>query len=166
MKTKEKIYGSLSVLDVAIYAGLTAVFLAAAVPLVRGAVLRKRTAECASKIMWAANAFDSYAAAKGDYPPNSERGGTVRPCREMDRLFHELKIDWWDKSTELGGAWDWFSDDQRGFVAIANPRASERCMRNLDRLIDDGNLDAGVFRRYGSVYCYILKKRGRLYADS
>jgi len=80
--------------------------------------------------------------------------------------FYDLDIDWWGNPTELGGAWNWFHDDQRGFVSISNPRASERYMRQLDGLIDDGNLDAGVFRRYGSVYCYILKKRGRIDADS
>ncbi len=41
-----------------------------------------------------------------------------------------------------------------------NPETKRR-MKQLDRLIDDGNLDAGFFRRYGSIYCYILKKRGQ-----
>lgn len=150
----------MSLLDTAIFVGLMMVFLAVAVPLVRGAVLRRQAAECANKMMWAVNAFDSYAAMKGGYPPDGERAGAVRPCREMDKLFYDLKIDWWGESTELGGVWDWFCDEHRGFVAISNPRVSEKCMQHVDRLIDDGNLDGGVFRRYGSLYCYILKMRG------
>lgn len=154
----------MTVLDVAICVGLSAIFLAVAVPLIRGAALRQQTAECARKVMWAADAFDRYASASGDYPPDGERAGAVRPCRAMDKTFYDLKIDWWGDAPEVGGAWDWFCDDRRGFIAIANPRVSERCMRRLDRLIDDGNLDAGVFRRYGSIYCYILEKQGQTYA--
>ena len=160
MKIKKAVYNRMSLLDTAIFVGLMLVLAAAAVPLVRGAVLRRQTAECAHKIMWAVDAFDLYASAKGGFPPDGEAAGAVRPCREMDKLFYDQNIDWWGETTELGGAWDWFCDDQRGFVAISNPRASERCMRRFDRLIDDGNLDTGVFRRYGSLYCYVLKARG------
>ena len=151
-------------LDAAIVFGLCAIFLAVAVPLIRGAALRQRTAECARKVMWAADAFDLYASASGHYPPDGERAGAVRPCRAMDKTFYDLDIDWWGDAPDVGGAWDWFCDEQRGFIAIANPQVSERCMRRLDRLIDDGNLDAGVFRRYGSIYCYILEKQGQTYA--
>ena len=41
----------MSVLDAAIIAGLAAVFLATAVPLVRGAILRQHAAECARKLI-------------------------------------------------------------------------------------------------------------------
>lgn len=165
MKIKETISSKMSVLDAAICFGLAAIFLAVAVPLIRGAALRKQTAECARKVMWAADAFDLYATASGEYPPDGERAGAVRPCHEMNKTFYDLDIDWWGETPEVGGAWDWFRDDHRGFIAIINPRVSERCMRQLDRLLDDGNLDAGVFRRYGSVYCYILEKQRQTYAS-
>lgn len=151
-----------SILDVAIYVGLVSIFMAVAVPLLRGAALQKRTAECASKLMWAADAFDQYAANAGEYPPDGDGPGAVQPCREMGRTFYEFSIDWWGESTDLGGAWDWFRDENRGFIAISNPQVSEKEMKRLDRLIDDGNLDGGMFRRYGSIYCYILKQRGRV----
>lgn len=153
-------------LDTATVVGLALLFLATAIPLIRGAVLKQRAAECARKMICAVNAFDMYAAATGAYPPGGEGPGAVRPCHEMNKTFYDLDIDWWGDATELGGAWDWFSDDHRGFVAIANPRVSERKMRQLDRLIDDGDLDAGVFRRFGSLYCYILNQYGESYADS
>lgn len=59
----------------------------------------------------------------------------------------------------MGGAWDWFHDQDRGFIAISNPQVSEKEMKRLDGLIDDGNLDGGMFRRYGAVYCYCLKHK-------
>lgn len=162
MKMRNVLFSNLSVLDVAIYVGLASIFLAVAVPLIRGAALQRRTAECASKLMWAADAFDQYASDTGEYPPDGEGPGAVQPCREMGRTFYELSIDWWGESTDLGGAWDWFRDKDRGFIAISNPRVSEKSMERLDRLIDDGDLDGGVFRRYGSIYCYILKQRERV----
>jgi hypothetical protein len=161
MEWKKTVLEKITVLDVAIYIGLAAVFLAVSVPLIRGAVLRQRTAECARKMMWAADAFDQYALTRGEYPPDGGRAGDIWPCDEMNLTFVQMDIDWWGEATEMGGAWDWFSDRERGYIAIANPKAPERHMERLDRLIDDGNLDAGTFRRYGPVYCYILKQQRR-----
>lgn len=159
MKLKSTLLEKMTVLDVAIYIGLVAVFLAVSVPLVRGAVMRQRTAECARKMMWAADAFDQYAMAHSEYPPSGGGAGDIWPCDEMSLTFARMNIDWWGDSTEVGGAWDWFCDETRGFIAIANPKMSERQMERLDRLIDDGNLNGGIFRRYGSTCCYILKRR-------
>jgi hypothetical protein len=160
MKVKNQSQNGWPVLDVAICVGLIAVFFAVAVPLVRGAVVRHQTAECARKVLWAADAFDFYAASAGEYPPDGELAGARFPCAEMVETFASMQIDWWGKSPEVGGAWDWFRrGDQTGFIAISGPKASEASMRGLDRLIDDGDLYNGVFRRYGSVYCYILKKQ-------
>ena len=156
MRIRAILHEKMSILDVATFVGLAAIFFAVAVPLIRGAALKNRAAECARKMMWAVDAFDSYASASGEYPPNSV--GAV-PCYKMSKIFYDLEIDWWGEKTEMGGAWKWFSDDQRGFIAIFNPQASERHMKKLDMLIDDGNLDAGVFRRYGPIYCYIIKKQ-------
>ena len=165
MKIRTQIAGKWTILDVAISVGLVAVFVAVAVPLVRGAVLRRRTAECAQKVLWAADAFDLYAAGAGEYPPDGEVAGALFPCREMIATFAAMQIDWWGESTDLGGVWDWFrKSDQTGYIAIAQPKASEAHMRQLDGLIDDGDLYNGVFRRYGSVYCYILSKK-HIYAS-
>lgn len=160
METGKQIFKEWTILDVAISIGVVAVFTAVAVPLVRGAILRRQTAECAEKVLWAADAFDLYAARAGEYPPDSEPVGAFYPCREMNQTFYDMNIRWWGDKTELGGFWDWFRGDRTGYIAISNPRVSERSMRQLDRLIDDGNLDAGAFRRYGPIYCYILKMRG------
>lgn len=141
-----------ALLDVAIFCGVIAVFAAIAFPLIRGAQLRQQTAECANKVLWAADAFDYYASAQGEYPH-------VENVR-VRQAFERYQIDWWSEATDLGGHWDWFrSEDDKGFIAISNPRVSEKQMRNLDRLLDDGDLDTGQFRQYKDIFCYILNRR-------
>ncbi len=152
----------MTILDAAIYAGLAAVFLAISIPLVRGACLQRQTAECARKMILAADALDLYAAASGNYPCTGAASGDGVSGGELSDAFAMLDIDWWNESTELGGEWNWFCGSGSGTIAIFNPRVSERRMRQLDLLIDDGDLSAGLFRRYGSFYCYMLKQKGRV----
>jgi hypothetical protein len=161
MSSKKTGLSRMTILDAAIFAGLAAVFLAISIPLVRGACLRCQTAECARKMILAADALDLYAAAAGNYPCENQGSGAVVSGGEVSAAFARLDIDWWNKTTELGGEWNWFCGADSGTIAIVNPSVSERRMRQLDRLIDDGDLSAGMFRRYGSIYCYMLKQKGR-----
>jgi len=147
----------ISVLEAAIMAGLAAVFFAVATPLVRGAILRQHTAECARKIMQAADAFDFYASAAGDYPPNP--GVSQKADTAMRGVFSAFNINWWDDQTELGGQWSWFSSGKgSGSVVISGPRISEQQMTRLDALLDDGNLETGAFQRRVGRYHYIIKE--------
>jgi len=142
-------------LDVAVLTGFFAVFLAIAVPLVRGAQLRRQAAQCAGKILQAADAFDLYAGAMGYYPPDQK--GPNGPCHEMNGFFAFFDIDWWNQETDMGGRWEW--DNAERFehsIAIYRPRASRHQMERLDAAIDDGNLMTGSFQRWGAKYHYIL----------
>jgi len=146
-----------AVLEVALIAGLFAAFMAIAVPLVRGAQLRQQSAECAGKILRAADAFDLYASAMGYYPPDQKRPDD--PCYAMTGFFAYLNIDWWNEETDVGGRWEW--DNENRFaksIAIYRPRASRHQMENLDAMLDDGDLMTGSFQRWGEKYHYILEE--------
>jgi len=143
------------VLNAAIIAGMVAIFLAIATPLVRGAVIRQRTAECARKIIQAADAFDFYASAFGHYPQSQQDARETE--KVMRGAFAVFDIDWWESATELGGQWDWATDGQVSSVMISGRRVSDRQMVLLDRLIDDGNLKTGIFQRRGTRYHYIIR---------
>jgi hypothetical protein len=147
-----------TLLNAALFIGLVAVFLAIAVPLVRGALIRKHAAICAGKIIRAADAFDLYAAAMGYYPPDQRK--PEDPYPEMNGFFAFLDIDWWHKETYLGGRWEWDNHDDHFTysIAIYRPHASRRHMEYLDAMIDDGNLMTGLFQRWGAKYHYILKE--------
>ena len=146
-----------AVLDAAILLGVFAIFLAISVPLVRGALLRQHAAECAGKILQAADAFDLYAAAMGYYPPDQKKPDD--PCHEMNGFFAFLDIDWWGQETDVGGRWEWDNGERFArSIAIYRPHASRRQMEDLDAMIDDGNLMTGTFQRWGEKYHYILKE--------
>jgi hypothetical protein len=155
MKKKLFDFEDSPVLDIAIIALLAAILLAAAVPLVRGAILRQRTAECARKIMRAADAFDFYARAVGRYPESRNDPRTT--AEEMKGAFTALDIDWWTRATDLGGQWNWYHDAWSSSVVISGQRVSEQWMTRLDTLLDDGDLETGVFQRRGPRYHYIIR---------
>ena len=139
----------------AIVTGLICIFLAAAIPLTYGAILKQRTAECARKVQRAADAFDLYARTLGDYPPNQT--SLTRSFDKMRGVLTVCDIDWWDQTTEMGGSWEWYRDETNAFsIVICNPRVSEARMKKLDALLDDGDLRTGLFKRAGSMYCYRL----------
>ncbi len=154
MKVEKTILEKVRVLDLAIVGGLIAIFFAAAIPLTRGAIMKHRTAQCARKLQLAADAFDLYAQMMGEYPQNR----TQMVCAgKVTGIFAVCDIDWWEKSTEMGGRWEWFRDQNEAFsIMICNPHVSESRMRKLDALLDDGNLRTGLFKQSGSMYCYRL----------
>lgn len=147
---------NLSVLDAAIVAGLLFIFIAAAVPLVRGAVLRRQAAECARKIISAADAFDLYAASFGSYPQSQQ--DSKNTAAVMKGAFAVYDIDWWEETTELGGQWSWYSNGQASSVVISGAGIPEQRMILLDTLLDDGNLETGLFQRRCSRYHYVIKE--------
>lgn len=144
-------------LDAAIIAGMLGIFLAVAVPLVRGALIRHRTAECARKILVAAEAFDLYAASSGRYP-SSDSIGERMPYR-LRSAFEQYDMDWWNRETELGGHWGWYSNGTAPSVVISGDDLSERCMKRLDELLDDGNLETGAFLCRASRYHYVINTK-------
>jgi len=144
-----------TVLETAIIVGLFSIFMAISIPLVRGALLRQQSAECAGKILRAAEAFDLYASAMGYYPPDQETPDD--PCSVMAGFFAFLNIDWWDRETDVGGYWEWDNEAELAHsIAIYRPRASRHQMEDLDAMIDDGDLLTGSFQHWGEKYHYIL----------
>lgn len=143
----------MSVLDAAIVAGVVAIFMAVATPLIQGAILRQRTAECARKIIRAVEAFDFYEAAVG-----TDINRTNSDSTELQGALVMMDIDWWDHETDLGGRWDWYRNGQTSSVVITGSRISERQMIELDALLDDGNLETGTFQRRASRYHYIINE--------
>lgn len=143
-------------LNVLIVVGTIAVFLAVAVPMIRGALIRKRTVDCARKIIKAADAFDFYAGAFGEYPKSQ---GDPQDMEEvMKTAFEACGVNWWSAATDLGGTWSWYHNERTASVVIAAPLALEPRMVLLDKMIDDGNLQTGLFQRFGPRYHYIIKE--------
>lgn len=130
------------------------------VPALNTALRSRENAECGRKLLAAVNAFSLYASETGGYPANQDVAAETTVPAMTNYYFPYLKIDWWGRDTELGGRWDW-NVNQDGFkysVSINAPTKPPSQLEELDRLIDDGNLETGKFRKVNSQYHYIIEE--------
>ncbi len=101
------------------------------------------------------DAYEQYAKAQGDYPPDANRG--IVPNGMAEYLSNTI----WKETTPMGGNWDW---DVDGFginagVSLVDANLGILQMQNIDFVIDDGDLSLGIFQRVGATrYCLIMDK--------
>lgn len=71
------------------------------------------------------------------------------------------RVDW-SRPTPIGGQWDWdglqFQFGGRAGISVYRPDWSDSEMTEIDRCIDDGDLDAGAFRRRSQGFIYLIEK--------
>ena len=96
---------------------------------------------------------ERYALENGNFPPNGI-GALHNGLRGYipDSVFNST-------TTPLGGVWDW-DYDQDGFTAsisVYQFTVTDAQLRDIDRTIDDGDLNAGLFRRIGSKAVLIIQ---------
>jgi type II secretory pathway pseudopilin PulG len=100
-------------------------------------------------------AFEGYSIETGLWPPNV--GAGVVPAG----MSNNFKVATWRAETSVGGRWNW-DVNNFGFVAgvsVSSPTADAEQMILIDRRIDDGNLNTGLFRRVAdNRYSYILQE--------
>lgn len=96
---------------------------------------------------------ERYALEHGDFPPNGI-GGLHANLRGYipDSLFSAT-------TTPLGGVWDW-DYDQNGFkaaISVYQFTATDELLREIDRVIDDGALTSGNFRKISDKAVYVIQ---------
>jgi prepilin-type N-terminal cleavage/methylation domain-containing protein len=113
-----------------------------------------RKARFAREIKTAGHAFVQYAFDQGEYP--SDKTPAQMPSG-MAEYFQGFP---WSEKTVIGGHWDW---DYGVFgitagVSVNSPNWGDDQMKEIDALIDDGNLASGQFRKRSGGYIYILEE--------
>jgi hypothetical protein len=99
-------------------------------------------------------AFENYNLQNGVWPPNAGNG--VLP---VGMTSGDIKVaSWTTQKNSVGGRWNW---DQNNFGAVAaisttNVTASDAFMLKVDRLIDDGDLETGMFQKNSGRFVYML----------
>jgi prepilin-type N-terminal cleavage/methylation domain-containing protein len=149
----------LTLVEILLAVAIIGILAAMLTPAIGLAIRSRQNAECARKLRLAVQAFDLYASETGSYPPDQDVPGETSVAAMESYYFPYLKIDWWGEATELGGRWDW-DVGYHGFnfsVSIWGPTASTAQLTEFDRLIDDGNLNTGNFRKVGLQYHYIIE---------
>lgn len=107
----------------------------------------------AASIRTYSQAFIAFSLEKKGYPADTTPG--VLPTG-MDGY---IKPDQWKAETPIGGRWDW-DKGQFGFkagVSVYNPSADDEQMREIDRILDDGNLSGGSFRKRAGGFIFIIE---------
>lgn len=98
-------------------------------------------------------AFQEYALINRQFPPDTHN---VLPAG-MDEYIDQKAWDW----PPFGGHYNWEGPDNYPYAGISvyGTHATANDMRELDELIDDGNLISGHFRRTpNGRYTYIVEE--------
>lgn len=125
------------------------------VPALNIAAEYRQNSEVAHQLRTAIQAFEMYRSEVGEYPP--DKTPAVTPPEMVD-YFDYFDIDWWGEENKIGGQWDW--DNGYNFdysVSIHAPSVDGDQLEDLDKMIDDGNLYTGNFRKMTDHYHYILE---------
>ncbi len=125
---------------------------AIAVPTMRRYQRRAQNTRFANDLRVVRDSIDVYTFEKGRYPADGLAGFPP----ELNPLFPPAR---WSQPTSVGGVWDW-DYKQFGYtagVSVYRPTASVEQMREIDRMIDDGNLSTGNFRARPDGYIYIMQ---------
>ncbi len=122
-----------------------------AVPKVKQAEMHSRATIIAADLRTFATAFETYAQEKGNWPTEVEAG--ITPPEMTDRLNNTA----WARITPIGGQYNWDSNQMHGGVRyraaicvsetdIAPLPINEEMLTEIDKLMDDGNLNTGNVR--------------------
>lgn len=122
-----------------------------AVPKVKQAERQSRATIIIADLRTFASAFEGYAQEKGTWPEETEAGAI--PAEMAGRLGSTG----WARLTPIGGQYNWESNQTHGgiryraAISISETTLSplplnEDLLKEIDRLMDDGNLSTGHFR--------------------
>lgn len=101
-------------------------------------------------------AFETYIAQEGSWPPNAGTG--IVPTGMSAADFNVSA--WTTQKNSVGGRWNWDRNNSGVAAAVAttNVTATDEQMTAIDAKIDDGDLSTGLFRKVGARFIYILEE--------
>jgi type II secretory pathway pseudopilin PulG len=141
-------------LDIMIVVLIIGLLSAIAVPLVSRTRRQARNTLFITEVRTIAHAVEQYGMVSARLPADKTPG--VIPEGLADFL---PRFDW-AAPTPIGGRWDW-DYGVFGFkagVSVYRPDRTDAEMTEIDRKLDDGNLNGGIFRRRTDGYISIVEK--------
>ncbi|MDO8543799.1 MAG: hypothetical protein Q7S40_25435 [Opitutaceae bacterium] len=130
------------------------VLAAIAIPAVRKLQQKSRAARFLSDLRTFAQAFETYALQNGRWPADANRG--VVPTG----MAADFSVAAWTARSTLGNYWDWDYGVNGVTAAISMPdvTVTDAEMVEIDRQIDNGNLNTGNFYKTGTRFIYLLAR--------
>ena len=127
-----------------------------AIPALRRVIRRQENSQVANDLRVFSQAFETYSTQNGAWPATA--GAGVIPA--------VIRVGWikngvWQAKTPIGGKWRWnYSAGGVPFTAgisITNFTCTVAQLREIDALIDDGDLTSGNFQRFGTRVTLLLQ---------
>jgi len=157
-----------TLVEVMVVVSILGIIAAFIFPSISRAIRYKENAEIAQKIGAVSLAFELYEAENGEWPKQTGAGSL--PPEMVDYyfplygIFDEDDGIWWIDDPLFEGKWKWrvdskLLDDRVVILELHSATAFDPVrMTELDRLLDDGDLATGRFRKYTSTdsYAYIV----------
>ena len=151
-RARRRLCGGFSLLELSVTCFIISVVASLAVPAYIQVQLSARSAAVINDIRVFASAFQNYAHDKADWPPADETPGRI-----PDGMAGYLSTTNWERPTPIGGYYTWVRDSvQAGqryqavlvITTVGENRvtADRKQLVEIDRKIDDGDLDTGNFR--------------------
>jgi prepilin-type N-terminal cleavage/methylation domain-containing protein len=144
-----------SLTELMILVAILGLLTAIALPNLRRAVTRSRVTTFARNVRFCAGAFQLYLTDTGTYPTNTS-SGAIPPGMEP-----YLRNVGWAKPTSIGGHWRWEIDSAgvKAAIAVVGPVLNTAELEELDRMLDNGDLSSGIFRKLDeTTYLYVLEE--------
>lgn len=140
-----------SIVEIMVALAILSMLIALALPQVKKYQTAAAAAVVVSDLRTFAAAFEAYAQEKGTFPAETAAG--VLPSEMAGRLASSG----WLRVTPIGGQYNWENNQMHGGIRYraaicisetdsAPLEVSAERLREIDRLIDDGNLTTGNFR--------------------
>lgn len=140
-----------TIVQVMVSMSVASMVVAVCVPKVKKSELQSRATIVVADLRTFASAFEAYVHERGNWPEESNAGET--PPEMADRLGSTA----WRRVTPIGGQYNWESNQMHGGIryravisisetAAAPLPVNEELLREIDKLMDDGNLNTGLFR--------------------
>jgi prepilin-type N-terminal cleavage/methylation domain-containing protein len=100
------------------------------------------------------DAFAMYSIEHGRYPPDTTPSQIPAGMRPYLSRMH------WTDKTPIGGQWDWDNGQfgSKAGVSVYKPSVPDEEMREIDALIDDGDLSTGAFQKRADGFIYVMEK--------
>ena len=141
-----------TLIELSIVVFIISVLAALAVPALKQVMLESQSTAVANDLRVFRDAFADYAHEHGDWPPGGGQPGEF-PAGMAGRLGQTN----WERVTPIGGRYQWApgslhqGERYRAAIVIAsldgnNVSSDRRQLEDLDRRIDDSDLEAGNFR--------------------
>jgi type IV pilus assembly protein PilA len=149
-----KVNQGFTLVEIMIVVMIIGVLAAIALPAFSRARLTSQNVRFINDLRVATGAFQQYALDTGKYPPDNT------PSVMPPGMSEYLECMRWTEDTPIGGRWDWDYQQfgcKAGVSVYYGADMQDARLTEIDRRIDDGNLNTGTFRKRSQGYISVIE---------